>query len=257
MPKSAVLDNTHELLADGRLANLADWNTEVAGQLARRDGLTLSKDHWHVINAMRDYYQEYNVSPVLKLLKKSLQKTHGESLASDAVLEQLFPGGVLLQGSKLAGVPIPHLDAELERETYGSVRSGSVKSGSARSDSSAAASLSPLDGELEFEGKKYALSVHGNLIDLHRWSEGLAEYMAQKEGIKLSPDHWEVLNFLRKFYFEYGVAPMVKILMRELADELGTDRANREYLYGLFPQGPSRQGSRIAGLPEPQGCIDG
>ena len=80
--------------------------------------------------------------------------------------------------------------------------------------------------------------------------------MAEGEGIELSEEHWEVLNFLREFYFTYGISPMVKILMKYMAEDLGPERASREHLYTLFPKGPSRQGSRIAGLPEPQGCID-
>jgi tRNA 2-thiouridine synthesizing protein E len=49
---------------------------------------------------------------------------------------------------------------------------------------------------------------------------------------------------------------MVKLLIKHMAEEHGKDSANEEKLYKLFPGGPSRQGSRIAGLPEPQGCID-
>ncbi len=49
---------------------------------------------------------------------------------------------------------------------------------------------------------------------------------------------------------------MVKILMKYMAEDIGPERASREHLYQLFPKGPARQGSRIAGLPEPQGCID-
>jgi tRNA 2-thiouridine synthesizing protein E len=49
---------------------------------------------------------------------------------------------------------------------------------------------------------------------------------------------------------------MVKILMKYMAEDIGPEHASKEYLYRLFPKGPSRQGSRIAGLPEPQGCLD-
>ena len=84
----------------------------------------------------------------------------------------------------------------------------------------------------------------------------MAEALAQKEGIRLTPEHWELIRYLRQFYFSYGISPMVKLLMRHLAQEVGGEKSSREHLYRLFPGGPSRQGSRIAGLPEPQGCID-
>jgi len=50
---------------------------------------------------------------------------------------------------------------------------------------------------------------------------------------------------------------MVKILIKYMSEELGSDMANKEHMYELFPGGPAKQGSRIAGLPSPQGCIDG
>jgi tRNA 2-thiouridine synthesizing protein E len=239
----AVTQPKFELLADGRLADLSDWSEDVASQLAAADGITLNDDHWHVIHAMRDYYAEYGVSPVRKLLKRALRARTGSDRFNEELFNTLFPNGVLTQGSKIAGVPIPHLDVELERSTY---------SGKAASD----APSSHFTDSFEFEGKRYPVSQTGNLLDLHLWNERVAAHMAEKEGIELSEDHWEVLNFLRQFYFEFGISPMVKILRKHMADEFGPERASRERLYVLFPKGPARQGSRIAGLPEPQGCID-
>ncbi len=231
-----------ELLSDGRLAHLADWSEDVARQLAANDGLELGEDHWQVINAMRDYYREFNVSPVKKLLIRSLREHTGSDRFDDELLGTLFPHGVLTQGSKIAGVPLPYLDVELERTTF----TAKPTHPDARH----------FTDSFEFEGQQYPVTQTGNLVDLHLWNEQLADFMASKEGIELTEAHWEVLNFLRKFYFEYGIAPMVKILRKHMAHELGPEQASRERLYGLFPGGPSRQGSRMAGLPEPQGCID-
>lgn len=240
---AAANRHNFEVLADGRLANLADWSEDVAGELAQSDGMQLTEDHWEVVRAMRDYYQAYNVSPVKKLLKRSLRERSGSERFDNDHLDSLFPGGVLVQGSKIAGIPIPMLDVELERKIY---------SGKPAAD----APHFIQEFEFEFEGEKYAVTQLGNLVDLHRWNERLAVFIAQQEGIELSEDHWEVLNFLRQFYFEYGITPMVRILMQHMAEEFGPQRASKEHLYTLFPKGPSRQGSRIAGLPEPQGCID-
>lgn len=232
-----------ELLADGRLANLDDWNRDVAAALAAKDGLELTDDHWKVIDAMRDYYRQFGVSPVKKLLKRNLAQNTGSPRLDDAYLRQLFPNDVLFQGSRIAGIPVPHLDVELEHATW---------SGTAASSSD----TSHFTDTFEFQGKQYPVTRLGNLVDLHLWNEQVAEHMAQKEGIELTDDHWQVLHFLRKFYFEFGISPMVKILQKHIAEELGPEKASKEWLYRLFPQGPSRQGSRIAGLPEPQGCID-
>lgn len=234
------------LRADGRLEHLEDWTSEVAAALAEKEGLKLLPQHWKVLHAMRDYYATYNVSPVKKLLKRTLKASGAAALSSDAALDELFPGGVLVQGSRIAGVPVPMLDAELERPVHAAAK-----------PAASTVSVQHFVGSFEFNGQTYKVTHIGNLVDLHRWNPQLAEFMAVQEGITLTPDHWEVLNFLRAFYFEYGVTPMVKILMNHMAEELGPQRASREHLYNLFPQGPSRQGSRIAGLPEPQGCIDG
>lgn len=230
-----------EILADGRLANLDNWNEAVANELASRDNITLNDDHWFVINSMRDYYSEFNVSPVNKLLKRDLKRRTNSDRFNDDFLSQLFPNGVLTQGSKIAGIPRPYLDAELERSTY---------------QGKAAKSVVHFIDSFEFEGETFEVTALGNLIDLHRWNSHLADFMAKKEGIELSEDHWEVINFLREFYFTYGISPMVKIIMKHIEEDIGKERANKEYLYSLFPKGPARQGSRIAGLPEPQGCIE-
>lgn len=244
-PSISVNGKSIALRVDGRLENLADWTPEVATALADKEGLKLLPQHWKVLHAMRDYYATYNVSPVKKLLRRALKAAGAAALTSDAALDELFPGGVLVQGSRIAGVPVPMLDAELERPLHAPAKPAS------------AAPVRHFTESFQFNGETFRVTHIGNLVDLHRWNPQVAEYMASQEGIRLTADHWEVLNFLRAFYFEYGITPMVKILMSHIAEELGPERASREHLYKLFPQGPSRQGSRIAGLPEPQGCIDG
>lgn len=216
------------LRADGHLVDVLDWSREAAKRLAARENITLGDTHWLVINAMRDYYLEFNVAPTLKLLKRSLRVRPVGWQIDDAVLAQLFPGDVRGQLTRIAGIPVP-----LQGE-----------------------SPVPAGERLEVDGESLALAVTGNLVHADEWNEQVAEQLAARESIRLTPDHWEVLYFLRGFYFEYGIAPMVKILVRHLREELGSRKADREYLYSLFPGGPARQGSRLAGLPEPPGCID-
>ena len=238
---SAIGNLQFEVLADGRLANLDTWTNAIAKQLAERDGLSLGEDHWLVIQTMRDYYRDFTVAPVKKLLRRELQRRVHTDAFDDEYLQALFPGGVLVQGSKIAGVPIPMLDAELERNTY---------------QSKAAPPVTHFIDSFDLDGETFAVTRTGNLMEPHRWNAHVAQHMAQQEGIRLTEAHWEVLNFLREFYFTYGISPMVKILMKYMAEDLGPQRAHRDALYRLFPKGPARQGSRIAGLPEPQGCLD-
>ncbi len=234
-----------EFTANGRLMHLADWSEKVANVLARNDNLTLSAAHWEVMRVMREFYQRYNTTPIMKIFKKTLAEKLGPDKATDDYLERLFPLGVMSQCSKLAGLPEPQLDAEVEHR-YAPPHS--VIS---------TANTTHFQHQFEFKGKTYKVYEKGNLVDLDSWNEELAAFMAQKEGITLTEEHWAVLNYMRKFYFEYGITPMVRILMKYAREEHGLKKCSREYLYNLFPMGPSRQGSRIAGLPEPQGCIDG
>ncbi len=237
-----------ELRADGYLLNMRDWTPALAEAIALSEGLTLTEQHWDVINIMREYYKEYNTSPVLKLLRREISKQYGKDRASVEALDTLFPYGVQKQGSRLAGVPLAQLDAELDQ----SQRVQSIV------NSSSARKVAPthFNDQFDFNGKVIKVYASGNLLNLEDWNEGLADVLAQKENIKLTDEHWKVVNFLRKFYFKYGVTPMVKVLIKHMTEELGKDAANREHMYQLFPGGPARQGSRIAGLPSPQGCID-
>lgn len=238
------------LTAGGRLVNLADWSEDVARMLADKDGITLTPDHWEIIGLMREYYQSFNISPIKKLLKKMIQERYGAEKSSDGHLEGLFPGGVLTQASKIAGLPLPMLDAEIERHHY-------VETKPSVAPAPAAAAVNYFQGEFEFQGKRYQVHEKGNLVNPDEWSEAMAEFLAKKEGITLTPDHWEVIHYLRRFYFQYGIMPMVRLLMKHMREDVGLEKSSHDYLYQLFPGGPSRQGSRIAGLPEPQGCIDG
>lgn len=237
-----------ELTPAGRLKNLADWDKNIAEWLAKKDGITLTEAHWEIIHMMREYYQTYNIPPILKLLKRDIQEKLDAGKAENAYLEALFPNGVITQGTKIAGLPVPILDAEIEKalatETKLAVEPRTPPA------------LKHFTGSFEFQGRVYPVYEKGNLANLDDWSEPLAEFMAHQEGISLTPAHWEIIHFMRQFYFNYGITPMVRLLMKNMRDELGESKGSNEYLYKLFPGGPSRQGSRIAGLPEPQGCID-
>jgi len=95
----------------------------------------------------------------------------------------------------------------------------------------------------------------GFLVDLKDWTKEIAEQMASDDGVELTEEHWNVLNFLREYYEEYQIAPAVRVLTKAIAKSMGKDKGNSKYLYGLFPYGPGKQGCRFAGLPKPTGCI--
>ncbi|MBI3563364.1 MAG: TusE/DsrC/DsvC family sulfur relay protein [Gammaproteobacteria bacterium] len=231
-----------DLRPDGHLSRVEDWNIDVARALAIKERITLTDAHWKVIDIMRQYYAKYNISPIYKLLKKEVSEILGADKASDEYLQSLFPGGITSQGVRIAGIPSPMLDAELEKSAY--IQPARVST------------TSPVFSEFEYKGKTHKVYPKGNLVNMDEWNGELAVFMAQRENITLTEAHWVVISFLRKFYFQYGITPMVRLLMKHMRQQLGDEKSSEAYLYNLFPAGPSRQGSRIAGLPEPQGCID-
>ena len=244
MAQLQVNNISYDLLSDGQLANISLWNESLAEALAKREGLMLTEEHWQIIRLMRQYYQEFHISPIRKLLKKSIIESHGPEMATDVYLDRLFPRGIQTQGTRIAGIPVALLDAEQEHMGY-TLRQAPDP-----------AKVKHFVDEFEFSGKKTKVFATGNLVNIDDWSEQLAIFMAAKEGLMLTADHWEVIRFLRKFYFEYGITPMVRLLIKHLNQHQGKNKSSEEYLYKLFPGGPAKQGSRLAGLPQPQGCIE-
>jgi len=87
---------------------------------------------------------------------------------------------------------------------------------------------------IEFKGKQIEIDEDGYLKNLDDWTPELSEYMAQQDGLTLTEQHWEVINFLRDYYQKYQIAPMIKILVKEMAKMFGPEKGNTKYLYGLF-----------------------
>ena len=83
----------------------------------------------------------------------------------------------------------------------------------------------------------------------------MAEQIARKEGIVLSPAHWEILQLLRDYYREFDASPAMRPLVKYCALKLGPDKGRSIYLLKLFPGSPAKLGSKIAGLPKPDNCL--
>ncbi|TYO96516.1 TusE/DsrC/DsvC family sulfur relay protein [Desulfallas thermosapovorans] len=98
-------------------------------------------------------------------------------------------------------------------------------------------------------GVEIELDEDGFMIDPDLWNEDVAIALAASEGIaRLNEDHWKVINYLRDYYKQYQIAPMV----RKLCNDTGY---NLNYVYRLFPSGPARGACKLAGLAKPTGCV--
>ncbi len=99
------------------------------------------------------------------------------------------------------------------------------------------------------------LDTEGYLSHLSDWSPAVAEQLAVEENIVLSEAHWELIKFLQHFYQQYQHIPKMRALSKAIKLELGAEKSGSLYLYDLFPNGPIKQGCKIAGLPKPPHCI--
>jgi dissimilatory sulfite reductase related protein len=102
---------------------------------------------------------------------------------------------------------------------------------------------------IELNGKTYQVDEDGFLEDPSMWTNGVATDFAALEGVEaLTEDHWKVINYIRNYYTEFGIAPMVRKLCKETGFKLNQ-------IYEMFPSGPAKGACKLAGLPKPTGCV--
>ncbi|MBQ1220127.1 MAG: TusE/DsrC/DsvC family sulfur relay protein [Peptococcaceae bacterium] len=102
---------------------------------------------------------------------------------------------------------------------------------------------------IEVNGQVVELDEDGFLVTLDQWNEDVARYLAKEEGVEeLNEDHWKLINYLKGYFAEYGIAPMVRKMTKESGYSL-------KEIYDLFPSGPAKGACKVAGLPKPTGCV--
>ena len=93
---------------NGYLITLEDWSEGVAGKLAEDEEIEMNDEHWEIINFLRDYYQEFQIAPAVKVLTKAIAKKNDiHKKEASVFLYELFPNGPGLQACKIAGLPKP------------------------------------------------------------------------------------------------------------------------------------------------------
>jgi len=69
--------------------------------------LTLTDDHWDIIKFLREYYEEYQIAPAVRVLTKAVGKKMGADKGNSKYLYSLFPYGPAKQACRYAGLPKP------------------------------------------------------------------------------------------------------------------------------------------------------
>lgn len=102
----------------------------------------------------------------------------------------------------------------------------------------------------EFEGKTIQATPTGYLANENDWSKELAEHIASIEQITLTDRHWDLINYLRDEYLNNNQnTPNTRTILKAMSEKWH-EKLDQKALYDLFPHDPSKQGGRIAGLPE-------
>ncbi len=95
----------------------------------------------------------------------------------------------------------------------------------------------------------YDVDEDGFLQNPDIWNRDVAKDLATTEHITdMTDGHWKVVQYLRDYYLQFGVAPMVRKVCKETGFKLNQ-------IYDLFPSGPANGACKIAGLPKPTGCV--
>ena len=101
MSSDTIAGTVIDLNEEGFLTDAAEWNEDVAVELARREGIdSLTDRHWEVIRFMRKEFFEKGTGPTVRLLGK----TSGVPVKE---LYVLFPKGPAKIAAKIAGIPKP------------------------------------------------------------------------------------------------------------------------------------------------------
>jgi TusE/DsrC/DsvC family sulfur relay protein len=92
---------------EGYIQELDKWSKELAELIAKDENIDMTDEHWEVVNFLRDYYEEYQIAPAVRVLIKAIKKSMGPDKGNNKYLYTLFPYGPAKQACKIAGLPKP------------------------------------------------------------------------------------------------------------------------------------------------------
>ncbi|MCO6413838.1 MAG: TusE/DsrC/DsvC family sulfur relay protein [Thiogranum sp.] len=103
---------------------------------------------------------------------------------------------------------------------------------------------------LQVDGKSVETTENGYLVNAEEWSEAVAAAIAAEEGVQMTDKHWDIVKYLRdEHYNNAGNEPNERTILKDMA-KLWGDKPTSKSMYNLFPGMPSKQGRKIAGLPQ-------
>lgn len=103
---------------------------------------------------------------------------------------------------------------------------------------------------IECNGKTIETTENSHLVNGEDWSEDVAKIIAAQEGIEMTQEHWDVVHYLRdEHYNNAGNEPNERTILKDMSKKWDKKLSSKD-MYLLFPLMPSKQGRKIAGLPQ-------
>ena len=103
---------------------------------------------------------------------------------------------------------------------------------------------------LEVDGKTIETTENGYLVNLEDWTQAVGQAIADVDKLEMTEKHWDVVNYLRDEHFNNGGAePNERTILKAMSKQWG-NKATSKDMYSMFPEMPSKQGRKIAGLPQ-------
>ncbi len=101
--------------------------------------------------------------------------------------------------------------------------------------------------EKSIAGHTVEVNDEGYMTNHNQWNKEIAAELASEAGISLTDDHWKVIEYLQEQYKND-----IPLTIRKIGKSGVVDI---KQFYGLFPNGPLKVSSKIAGITKPVSCI--
>ena len=103
----------------------------------------------------------------------------------------------------------------------------------------------------EVNGRTLEANENGYLMNQDDWDKDVGEAIAAADGLTLTQDHWDVIEYLRDSFINHnGEQPNNRAILKAMQDKWAGRKVDSKTLFDLFPGNPSKQAGKIAGLPE-------
>jgi tRNA 2-thiouridine synthesizing protein E len=218
MSSDTTTAKRYQVDSNGFLISPDDWNEEFALANAGLAGIEggLTDEHWTVIRFIRQAFEEGGIVPLAYVTCMKLDMRLAD-------LKRLFPAGYHRGVCRLAGVAYGTDESQERIEPQ-------------RAPLAEAAAVAAPPGH-------YRTDMLGFLLDPADWNKEFAVATAAELGMQggLTPEHWQVISYLREVYERDGILPT----LYETCDD---NDLELDDLRRLFPDGYHRGAVRVAGL---------